>query len=64
MKTVVDSRFRDEARLFRLSFTCEACAHFAPDSETCANGYPNEAHRARAVEAQRELEFCKEFELT
>lgn len=69
MRTRVDLRFRQEAARFRLSFTCEACAHFAPESGACGNGYPNQAHRAAAVEtrgaddAASELEFCKEFEL-
>lgn len=63
MKTRVDANFREEARRFRLSFTCEECAHFVPESGACGNGYPNEAHRAMALDAQSELEFCKEFEL-
>jgi hypothetical protein len=64
MKTRVDANFRQEAQRFHLSFTCEACAHFAPESGACGNGYPNEAHRATALEAPSgELEFCKEFEL-
>ena len=63
MKTRVDSNFREQALRFRLSFTCEACAHFAPESGACANEYPNQAHRASALDAQHELEFCKEFEL-
>ena len=70
MKTRVDLRLREEAARFRLSFRCEDCAHFAPESGTCGNGYPNHAHRAGAGEtvgevgALSELTFCKEFELT
>jgi hypothetical protein len=63
VKTVVDQRFREEARRFQLAFTCEACAYFAPESQRCSNGYPNHAHRARPLNSQQELEFCKEFEL-
>ncbi|HWA76003.1 MAG TPA: hypothetical protein VG937_26880 [Polyangiaceae bacterium] len=67
MKTRVDLRLREEATHFRLSFTCEACAHFAEESGLCGNGYPNQAHRAvearAAFEASGELTFCKEFEL-
>ena len=68
MKTRVDARFLEEAARFRLSFRCEACAHFAPDTGACGNGYPNAAHRELALGAEhseiRELVFCKEFELS
>jgi len=63
MKTRVDATFREEAQRFRLSFTCEACAHFTPESGECANGYPNQSHRAAELDTLAELEFCKEFEL-
>ena len=66
MKTRVDSVFLEETRQFRLTFTCEACAHFVPESGACANEYPNQAHRAAPLEGLvelTELEFCKEFEL-
>jgi hypothetical protein len=67
MKTRADQRLREEAARFRLSFTCEACAHFVEESGQCGNGYPNHAHRDRAARlalgAGGELTFCKEFEL-
>jgi hypothetical protein len=63
MKTRVDSDFLEETRKFRLTFTCEACAHYVPESGECANGYPNQAHRAASLDELTELEFCKEFEL-
>ncbi len=63
MKTRVDDALRDEARQFRLRFRCEACAHFAPEAGTCANEYPNAAHRDVELDHCTELEFCKEFEL-
>lgn len=63
MKTRVDARFRSEAERFRLVFACEDCAHFTPESGTCAHGYPNEAHRDGPLENVQSLEFCKEFEL-
>jgi hypothetical protein len=63
MKTRVDARLRSEAERFHLRFTCEDCAHFAPDRCACAHGYPTEAHHAVSIERVAELEFCKEFEL-
>jgi hypothetical protein len=63
MKTLVDLRLRRETAHFRFLFNCEACAHFAPETRACANGYPNLAHLSKRLEASSELEFCKEFEL-
>jgi hypothetical protein len=61
VKTLVDARLCDEARRFELRLACEDCAHFCPESRACAHGYPNRVERR--LEAARELEFCKEFEL-
>lgn len=58
-------RFFDEARRFRLIFTCEDCVHFCPASETCGHGYPNEEHRRTRYESGNEavdIVFCKEWE--
>jgi hypothetical protein len=63
VKTRVDATLRDEAARFRLVFTCEDCAHYAAETSTCANGYPNAAHRSIVLARTREIEFCKEFEL-
>lgn len=63
MITRVDERLRDEARNYRLCFTCERCAHFAPETATCGNGYPTEPHRDVELDTRGELAFCKEFEL-
>ncbi|HET9953597.1 MAG TPA: hypothetical protein VFQ61_03790 [Polyangiaceae bacterium] len=63
MKTPLDDQLRAEIARFRLVFTCETCAHFEPDSQRCASEYPNAAHRLRVLE-DRELEFCKEYELS
>jgi len=59
----VDQRLRDEAARFRLRFTCEACAHFAPESQRCGNGYPTAPHRDIDLAHVEALEFCKEFEV-
>jgi len=61
--TRVDELLRREARTFELRFGCEACAHFDPSGERCANGYPTAAHHDIVLERARELLFCKEFEL-
>jgi hypothetical protein len=63
MITRVDERLRREAEVFRLRFGCESCAHFEPVAESCANGYPNDAHRRLVLAPGETLTFCKEFEL-
>jgi len=63
VRTLVDARLREEARGFRLRFTCEDCVHFAADRRACANGYPTNAHLDVDLERRESLEFCKEFEL-
>ena len=62
MKTPVDERFREEARIFAFRFGCEDCAHFEPVHELCGNGYPTAPHANVDLGARRYLEFCKEFE--
>jgi hypothetical protein len=63
VRTLVDERLRREASEFSLRFTCEDCAHFAPERRACSHGYPNEAHRSLDLRALQAFEFCKEFEL-
>jgi hypothetical protein len=60
-----DARFREERERFALRFTCEHCAHFDPDRERCAHGYPTAEHRlARYDDETAPVVFCKEWELT
>jgi len=59
----VDQRLRQEARQFELRFGCESCAHFAPESGSCGNGYPTEPHLYIDLQRVDSLEFCKEFEV-
>lgn len=61
MKTRVDARLLEEARRFELRLACEDCAHFCPEHQGCAHGYPNRVERR--LDGAAELEFCKEFEL-
>lgn len=63
MITRVDEQLRREAEQFRLKFGCESCVHWQDASESCANGYPNEAHRHISLTRVDTLAFCKEFEL-
>jgi hypothetical protein len=58
VKIVQDERFR-------LRFTCEFCALFDEQRETCAHGYPTTEHReARYADPEASIVFCKHFELT
>jgi hypothetical protein len=63
VRTLVDTRLREEAARFQLRFTCEDCVHFVVERRACANEYPTVAHLAIDVERAESLEFCKEFEL-
>lgn len=63
MRTAVDDELRTEARVYRLRFTCEHCAHFDPATATCAEGFPNEIHRDVDLERVPHIVFCKSFEL-
>jgi hypothetical protein len=59
----VDQRLREEAQRFGLRFGCESCVHFAPESQSCGNGYPTKPHRGIDLGRVESLEFCKEFEV-
>jgi hypothetical protein len=59
----VDEQLRLEARRFALRFGCESCAHFAPETARCGNGYPTAPHRGIDLERCESLEFCKDFEV-
>jgi hypothetical protein len=61
--SLVDQRLREEAQRFALRFGCESCAHFAPESQSCGNGYPTKPHLAIDLQQVDALEFCKEFEV-
>lgn len=60
----VDSQLRGEAERFALRFGCESCAHFAPETSSCGNGYPTGPHLAVDLSRVDALLFCKEFELS
>jgi len=57
--------FVEECSRFRFHYRCDSCAHFAPSTQACSLGYPNHylVGKARAIEADGNLTFCKYFEL-
>jgi hypothetical protein len=61
--SVVDERFRGEAQKFNLRFCCQDCAHFAPETRACGNGYPTQPHLEIDLQQVPSLEFCKDFEV-
>jgi len=63
VKSHVGPELVREAERYCFRFTCEACAHFAPDTTRCAHEYPNEAHHGVELGERDFVEFCKEFEL-
>lgn len=63
MLTRVDEQLRREAEKFQLRFGCESCVHWEEVAESCANGYPNEAHKRISLPSVESLAFCKDFEL-
>ncbi|RYZ06922.1 MAG: hypothetical protein EOO73_14120 [Myxococcales bacterium] len=60
----VDAQLRSEAERFELRFGCESCAHFAPETRACGNGYPTAPHVGVQLSRVESLLFCKEFELS
>jgi hypothetical protein len=64
VKIVQDERFRQQRQEFKLRFTCEHCALFDEQRESCAHGYPTTEHReARYTDPDAQVVFCKHFEL-
>ena len=63
MLTVVDAQLERQVQVYCLRYTCEHCAHFAPESRGCAEGFPNEPHVDRPLGGVATISFCKSFEL-
>lgn len=64
MKLPQDARFREQRKRFALRFTCEHCALFDADAETCGHGFPTHEHRDAYYErADALVVFCKDFDL-
>jgi hypothetical protein len=62
VKIALDVCAREEIVRHKLRFSCEDCAYFDPDRESCAHGYPTAEHRTAHFDAG-ELVFCKEWDL-
>ncbi len=59
-----DALFREEASRYQLKWNCEDCCRFMEAEASCAHGFPTEKHRkARYLDPDAGLHFCKEFEL-
>lgn len=63
MKIARDATFEAEASANALRWSCEDCALFDEDRETCAHGFPTDEHRRKHNESAPLLVFCKDFEL-
>ncbi len=68
----LDALLRREVEAFALRFTCEACAHFDPESSPtseppgrCSLGFPHAPHTTATYRGPAEgYLFCKAFELS
>jgi len=61
-----NAKFSREAEQFDLRYCCPDCGQFDAVARVCAHGWPMTDHRqphAGAEQADREVVFCKEFEL-
>jgi hypothetical protein len=63
VKSAVDEQLRREVSKFVLRYTCDSCAHFDPEVGACGNGFPTAPHRDVDLARDREIVFCKLFEL-
>jgi hypothetical protein len=63
MHTPIDSRLIDEARRYSLRYGCPDCVHHEARTQQCSLGFPNQAHLDVKLESERQLSFCKTFEL-
>ena len=66
MEVAYNLEFERQRERFTFCFTCEHCAHFDDDGETCLHGFPCEMHRLRFYEKDpppATILFCKDFDL-
>jgi len=59
----VDERLRQEARRYRLVFSCDECAQYDPEGDRCSLGYPHADHKSADLDHREDVIFCKAFEL-
>ncbi len=66
MRLEWNATFTEQAQQFDFKYSCEDCGHFIVPLQACAHKWPLLDHRlphSGADEAEREVVFCKEFEL-
>ncbi len=64
MRSRVTLQLAREAEAYALAWTCDDCAYFEQERETCTHGYPETARRQPApLRPGDTVSFCKEFEL-
>ena len=63
MRTRIDAQLVRQVVEYRLRYCCESCGHFDDIASSCSLGYPEQPHRRRELAIDRELVFCKEFDL-
>ncbi len=65
MRLTWNATFGQEVEAFDLRYCCEDCGLFDTVVQRCAHGWPLADHRLPRGpdQAQREVVFCKEFEL-
>lgn len=63
MRQIADQTFVEQQARYSLRGSCEHCVHFNPESQLCAEGYPNHEHRRLPEKVGESLCFCKMFEL-
>ncbi len=66
MEVTYNQNFESERERYSFCFTCEQCAHFDENAETCLHGYPCHMHRLmyyKTVPKPPTILFCKDFDL-
>ena len=58
--------FDAQIEQYSFCFTCETCAHFDDEENTCLHGFPNRMHQIgyyRTDPRPETILFCKDFDL-
>jgi hypothetical protein len=64
LRLPANPRFHEQRERFALRFTCEHCALFDAERESCAHGFPTEEHRLEHyLSLQAVIVLCKDFQL-
>jgi hypothetical protein len=64
MEVPYTEKFKKQLKEYNFCFTCEHCAYFDNNNQTCLHEFPNQMHRSRYyAENPKTILFCKEFDL-